>query len=136
VFVRADPVRGELRERLLVIPPVTLEFPRPLVLLAPGATRPVEVELTAARPGLAGELRLAAPPGWLVSPAAQPWSLAAIGDRARVSFQLTAPSTAATVELGASARVGEATYPRRRIEILHDHIPRQVLHPRARLTAV
>lgn len=136
VLVVADPVDGERRERLRVIPPVTLDFVRSLELLAPGSTRPVSVELTAARTGVSGELRLDAPAGWAVSPASHPFALRAPGDRARVDFTLTAPGGGGAARVAAVATVGKDRHDRRRVEIRHAHIPPQLLHPRARLTAV
>src|SRR5438309_3601584 len=79
----ADPARPALRRRLEVIAPVSLRFIAGVRLFAPGATRPVIVELTAARPRAAGTVRLEAPAGWTVTPASQPFRLAVPGEHAR-----------------------------------------------------
>ncbi len=65
-----------VRRRLDVIPPVSLRFTSGVQLFAPGAARPVTVELTAARARAAGTVRLEAPAGWIGRP-----RLAAISTR-------------------------------------------------------
>ena len=59
----ADPANATLRRRLDVIPPVSLRFVSGVQLFAPGAARPVTVELTAAR------ARRPAPCSWTRRPA-------------------------------------------------------------------
>jgi len=136
VQVIGDPVKGELRHRLRVIPPVSLELVRPLEIVKPGGAVPVDVQLKAARAKLAGQVRLAAPPGWLVAPETRAYALAAAGDTARVTFTLTAPSAPATAHVTASASAGDQSYDRSRIDIRYDHIPPQIMQPPATLTAV
>src|SRR3989454_6118677 len=95
----ADPAKLALRRRLEVIAPVSLRFIAGVRLFAPGAARPVTVELTAARARAAGTVQLDAPAGWTVTPAAQPFRLAAAGEHARFTFTVTARSEEHTSEL-------------------------------------
>src|SRR5208283_1603252 len=67
VQVTSNPARGEIRRRLDVIPPVSLGFGSEVELFAPGKSRPVEVEITAYRAGVAGTVQLEAPVGWKVN---------------------------------------------------------------------
>src|SRR5262249_11061183 len=67
----ADPANSGLRRRLTIIAPVSLRFIAGVHLFLPGATRPVVVEVTAARAGSAGTLQLDAPAGWTVTPGSQ-----------------------------------------------------------------
>ncbi len=136
VDVSVDPLRGEVRRSLEVVPPVSLAFLDPLELFAPGAARPVTVEVTAARGGSAGQLRLAPPTGWQVSPAAQPFHFLAPGERARFTFTLTAPPGPANAQIAADAEVGGRAYGTRRIELRYEHLPPILLQPRATLHAV
>ena len=57
----ADPAKPALRRRLEVIAPVSLRFVAGVRLFAPGAARPVTVELTAARARAVGTVQLDAP---------------------------------------------------------------------------
>ena len=136
VQVTADPAKGEIRRWLEVIPPVSLRFLSDVRLFAPGSESPVEVEVSSSRAGAAGTLELDAPPGWRVKPATQPFRLAAVGDRARLTFTVAAPARPATAAIAARARIEGASYSNRRVVIRHDHIPLQLLQPPARLKAV
>ena len=80
--------------------------------------------------------QLDAPSGWQVKPETQPFRLAAVGDRARLTFTVTAPAQPATAAITARVRIEGASYSNRRVVIRHDHIPLQLLQPPARLKAV
>ncbi len=136
VEVIRDPLRGEIRKRLQVIPPVTLGFGNDLELFAPGSTRTVVATVTAARPVAAGMLRLAAPAGWTVSPAEQAFHFGAAGQSGAFVFSITAPADTRTAEVTATARIGDHTYRTGREDISFPHIPEQLLQPPARLKAV
>ncbi|MFI5337018.1 MAG: PIG-L family deacetylase [Opitutales bacterium] len=136
VQVITDPVRGEIRRPLEVIAPVAVNWVQSLELFAPGTTKPVTVELTAARAHTAGKLGLEVPAGWQASPAAQDFSLAATGDHARFTFNLTAPASLGSAVITAHADIGLRHYHRGSSEVRYDHIPVQLLQWSARLKAV
>lgn len=136
VQVSNDRVKGEIRRRLDIIPPVSLAFAQDLELFAPGRTREVTMDVTAARAGSIGQVELQTPAGWKVTPASQPLQLASVGERARFTFTVTAPPQAASAAIVALAEVDGVRYRNRRVEIRHDHIPPQLLQPRAELKAV
>ena len=136
VQVIGDPVKGEIRRRLEVIPPVSLRFPEDLALFAPGSTRTVVIEVISARAGATGALQLEAPAGWQVSPATQPFSLTNYNETARFTFTVTAPKNSATARILATAAIDVQRYHNRHVEIRYDHIPPQLLQPPARLKAL
>jgi LmbE family N-acetylglucosaminyl deacetylase len=130
------PANATMRRRLDVIPPVSLRFVSDVQLFAPGAARPVTVELAAARASVAGTVQLEGPAGWRITAASQPFHLAGAGERARFTFTVTAPAQLATATLEASVEVNGARFNTQRIELRYDHIPFQLLQPVARLKAV
>ena len=136
VQVTTDPAKGEIDRKLDVIAPVSLTFASDVRLFAPGAARPVEVEVAAFRADTTGTLQLDAPTGWKVTPTTQSFRLKAIGDKARFTFTVTAPPQAATAGITASAEINRARFSSRRVEIRYDHIPLQLLQPPARIKAV
>ncbi len=136
VLVTTDATKGETRRRLDVIPPVTLHFATEVRLFAPGASRPVEVEVRANRAATAGTLQLDAPAGWKVSPATQSFRLGAVGEKVKLTFTVTARADAGTNSITAAAMVNGQRFGTDRTEIRYAHIPLQVLQPTARLTAV
>jgi len=96
----------------------------------------VEVEIRALRPGAAGSLRLDAPAGWQIAPAAQSFRLAKVDDKARLSFNVTAPAQPAATVITAEADVGGQRYRSARVTIHYEHIPPILLQPLARIRAV
>ena len=135
VQITAERSEGETRH-LEVISPVTLKLAASVELFAPGATRPMTVTVTSARSNVAGVLRLVAPDGWKISPASQSFHLAAAGDQAQFTFNVTAPPEPATASIGATAEVGGRLYDNERVVINYSHIPLLLLQPRAQFKAV
>jgi len=136
VQATTDPAKGEIRRRLDVIPPVSLSFPAPVELFAPGASRKVVVEVVSSRAGAAGTLELDTTAGWQASPASRAFRLAAVGDRAQLAFTVTGPKSGATGFVSARAEVVGATFGSQRLQIDYSHIPTQLLQPPARMRAV
>jgi LmbE family N-acetylglucosaminyl deacetylase len=135
VQITTNSVNGEVRRRMEVIPPISLDFASDIALIAPGTSHSVEVEMVASRADLTGILRLEAPQGWGVSPAKQSFHLATVGERARLKFSITAPPQSATARIIADAEIGGMRYRRQRVEINYPHIPPQLLQPLASLKA-
>lgn len=136
VQITADPAKGEVRRRLDVVPPVVLNVAREVELFTPGAEHVVEVEVRTARANQNGAVSLDAPAGWQVAPASQEFRLAAVGERARFAFKVTAPAQPVVGTITAQAKIGELTYRNTRREISYEHIPFQLWQPPARFKAV
>lgn len=126
----------EARRTVKIIPPVSLQLAGAVKLFAPGSTRQLSVEVTAARPGVQGELSLSAPAGWIISPEKRAFGFQAAGETRLLSFAVTAPAEPAIADLTAAAKIGGHTYNQQRVEIRYPHIPAQLLQPPARIRAV
>ncbi len=127
---------AQAKRKLVAIPPVALNFPFEVALFAPGATKSVILEVKAARAATSGTVRLEAPTTWKISPASRAFDLKQVGDMAQFTFNVTAPTQAASAEFTAVATVGKNSYPNGRFAISYAHIPVQLLLPPARLKAV
>jgi LmbE family N-acetylglucosaminyl deacetylase len=136
VQVTTNSVNSEIRRRMEVIPPVSLDFVSDIALFAPGTSHAVEVEMVASRADSTGILRLEAPGDWNVSPAKQSFHLATVGERAQFKFAITAPPQSATAKIIADAEIGGVRYRNQRVEINYPHIPPQLLQPLANLKAI
>ena len=136
VQLMEDAAKTMIRRRMEVIAPVSLSFAFNVKLFAPGATRPVDVDVAALRAGTTGTLQLDAPQGWKIEPAKQSFSLAKVGEHAKLAFKVTAPPQAAKSMITAKAQVNGMTYDTGRVEIRYSHIPPELLQPTARLKAV
>jgi hypothetical protein len=136
VQVAAARSEAQARRRMEVIPPVSLHLGTDVRLFAPGASKPVEVEVAASRADTSGSLALDAPSGWKVEPSSQPFHLAAVGDKASFTFTVTAPDHPVTSNVTAIATVKNKRYDTQRIEINYPHIPQLLIQSPARLKAV
>lgn len=136
VEIKRDPVAGEIRRDMEVIPPVSLNFSEDLILFTPGSEQSVTVEITSTRDDMNGILRLDAPAGWQVVPASHNFDLSQAGESAQFTFTITAPGQSTTSNLIASVEIDGQRYSNRRVEIHYDHLPPLVMQPSARLTAV
>lgn len=138
IFVDDEPVcltrdaQGEHRRRLDVIPPVSLAFSSEIYLVAPGKTKPVAVEISAARVNQHGTLGLEVPAGWKVVPSTQDFRLTALGEKTLVTFQVMAGAQPSSGRITAVATVDGRRYSNQRQEINYAHIPLQLLQPPAR----
>ena len=124
---------AQAKRKLVAIPPVVLSFPLEVALFAPGATKPVVVEMKAARANLHGIVRIDAPAPWKVAPAGRPFEFKQAGDKAQFTFEITAPAQPASANFAAVATVGKNSYTKGRIAIDYPHLPVQLLLPAARL---
>jgi LmbE family N-acetylglucosaminyl deacetylase len=122
--------------RLEVIPPVTLSFPSNVELFAPGAAKPLKIDVAALRSDGVGTVQLDVPAGWKVEPAAHPFKLGAVGARASFVFTVTAPSRPETASLNARVQINSATYGNQRVEVRYEHLAPVLLQPEARIKAV
>jgi hypothetical protein len=136
VQITTNSENREVRRRIEVIPPVSLDFPSNIALLAPGTSRPVDVEIVASREDSKGTLRLEAPQGWSVSPSEQLFHLKTVGERAQFTFTIKAPGKPETARIIADAEIGSAHYETGRVEINYSHIPPILLQPVASLKAI
>jgi LmbE family N-acetylglucosaminyl deacetylase len=125
-----------VRRRLDVIPPVSLRFVPNVAISTPGASRKVEVEVTASRDHSQGTLQLQSPVDWEIAPPKRPFQLAKAGQRLQVEFTITAPSKSDTAKVVARAEVNGVSCCTQREEINYPHIPTQVIQMPAVLKAL
>ena len=123
---------AQARRRVVVIPPVSLALNSEIFLVPPGTTKSVSVELTAARANTRGVLRLDLPASWSFAPGPQEFRLPNVGDKARVTFNVTAGAQPSSGRLTAIAKVEGQDYSNQRYEVRYDHLPTQLLQPPAR----
>ncbi len=125
-----------IHRRVNVIPPVSLRFISDAVVMTPGSSRAVEVEISAARANSSGSLQLEAPEAWVVKPARHAFDLKRVGQKARFVFTIVAPAKATTAKILATAEVHGVKYHNQRQEITYAHLPPQLLQPPTVMRAV
>ena len=137
----ADPVRGELRRDVNVVPAVALGFESPLLVIPTGTTanrQRVTVRVTnLRRQAASGSVALTLPTGWIAAPATAPFNLSGLNQRTLVTFDVTAPAArrAGAYPIAARATIGNATYTRDMQLIAYPHIQTHRLYTDASATA-
>jgi LmbE family N-acetylglucosaminyl deacetylase len=121
--------QGELTRPVVVEPPVALQWTQTALLFPTATARSVELQVKTNVPNASGALRIQAPAGWTVTPAAQDFRLSEAGLEASWSFRVTPPSGDDKAVLQASATVGNRTISVGMETISYPHIPTQVLFP-------
>ena len=136
-FRLVDPVRGELRRNVEVIPPLTVAFGTPFELV-PLETRgkphrvTVVVQSNAQHPN-GGTLRLDLPDGWSSSPKESGFALNRKGERATITVMVTPAANAFTgrYTLSAAAIVQGTAYDQTMRTIAYGHIQTHRLYSSA-----
>jgi len=142
----ADPVRGELRRFVSVVPKLTIGLDTELLVVPLGTaprTQRIVARVTSGSPDpVSGIVRLRIPAGWSVSPQEAPFALKGDGEQTSAAFTLTAPANrrAGSVDIEADARVGNATFSQDVQVISYPHIQTHRLywpaHARAQVVDV
>ena len=137
----ADPVRGELRRDVNVVPAVALGFESSLLVVPTGSTanrQRVSLHVTSLRrEAVNGTIALALPAGWTATPASVAFTLGAANERRLVSFDVTAPAARrpGAYPIAARATIGNATYSHDMQLIAYPHIQTHRLYTDAAATA-
>ena len=145
-FRFADPIRGELRRPVDVVPTVTVGLDTDLLIVPLGnapRTQRVVARVTSGSPApVSGTVRLRIPDGWSVFPQEAPFTLKGANEQTSAAFTLTAPANrrAGRFDIDAEARVGGTTFSRDVQAISYPHIQTHRLywpaHARAQVVDV
>ena len=131
-----DPVAGELRQPLVIAPPVFADFANGVLVFATDQARSVSVRVIAANGAVNGQLKLAAPDGWSVDPASVPIDLKAADAETVVTFTVKPPNQNSEGTLRATVTVGGHDYSFGRVRISYPHIGVHTLMPPAEAKVV
>jgi LmbE family N-acetylglucosaminyl deacetylase len=126
-----DRVAGEVREALVIAPPVFANLQNSVFVFADEKPKTVQVRVTASTGPVNGQLRLEAPKGWRIEPASVPVDLKAADAEAFATFTIHPPATAGEGSLRAIVTVGGRDFSFARERISYQHIGLQTLMPPA-----
>jgi LmbE family N-acetylglucosaminyl deacetylase len=137
----ADPVRGELRRPVSVVPRLTVGLDTTLLIVptgdTPRAQRVVARVMNGSPEPVSGTVRLRIPAGWSVSPQEAPFTLPIEGAQTSAAFTVTAPANrrGGSVDIHAEARAGGSTFSQDVEVISYPHIQTHRLYWPARARA-
>jgi hypothetical protein len=132
----ADAVAGELPRRLVIAPPVFVNVLDSVFVFPTNRPKPVSVRVSAATGPVKGELKLAAPQGWDVSPASIPVDLKAANAEMMATFTVKPPNQDGEGMLRAMVSIDGRDYSLERVRISYPHIGVQTLMPPAQAKLV
>ena len=131
-----DPVAGELRQPLVIAPPVFAKIGDGVLVFPTDQPKPVSVHVTAATGPVKGELKLAGPEGWEVNPESVPIDLKGANAETAATFTVKPPNHNSEGVLRAIVSIGGRDYSFERVRISYPHIGVQTLMPPAEVKLV
>ena len=131
-----DPVAGELRQSLVIAPPVFTDFANPVLMFATNQPKSVSVRVIASTGPVKGQLRLTAPDGWHVDPAAVQIDLKGANAETVAAFTVKPPEQDSEGTLRAIASIEGREYSFGHVRISYPHIGVHILMPRAEVTVI
>ncbi len=132
----ADAVAGELPRPLAITPPAFVNVLDSVIVFPTNQPKPVSVRVTAATGPVKGELKLATPQGWEVSPASIPVDLKAANSEMVATFSVKPPNQNSEGTLRAIVSIDGRDYSLERVRISYPHIGVQTLMPPAEVKLV
>ncbi len=132
----ADAVAGELPRPLAITPPAFVNVLDSVIVFPTNQPKPVSVRVTGATGPVKGELKLATPQGWEVSPASIPVDLKAANSEMVATFSVKPPNQNSEGTLRAIVSIDGRDYSLERVRISYPHIGVQTLMPPAEVKLV
>jgi LmbE family N-acetylglucosaminyl deacetylase len=126
-----DPVIGEVRQNVVIAPPVFANLQNAVFVFADDKPKTVQVRVVASTGAVRGDLRLEAPNGWRIEPASAPVELKAADAEAFASFTIHPPPNPGEGTLRAIVNVDGQDYSFARERISYQHIGVHILMPAA-----
>jgi LmbE family N-acetylglucosaminyl deacetylase len=126
-----DPVIGEVRENLVIAPPVFANLQNSVFVFGDDKPKTVQVRVAASTGAIRGDLRLEAPKGWRIEPASVPVELKAADTESFATFTIHPPANPGEGTLRAIVKVDGQDYSFARERISYQHIGVHILMPPA-----
>jgi LmbE family N-acetylglucosaminyl deacetylase len=126
-----DPIAGEVRQDLVIAPPVFANLPNSVFVFADEKSKTVQVRVAASTGAVRGQLKLEAPKGWRIEPASVPIDLKSADAEMFGSFTIHPPPNPGEATLRAVVTVDGRDYSFARERISYQHIGVHILMPPA-----
>ncbi|HEY2124832.1 MAG TPA: PIG-L family deacetylase, partial [Chthoniobacterales bacterium] len=130
-YKTVDPVAGEVRESLVIAPPVFANFDDNVLVFPNGEAKRERVRVMATTGPVKGDLQLRAPAGWKIEPATVPIDLKGAGTEMVASFTVKPPAGEEEGIMAAVVSTGGKEYSFSRVRISYPHIGTHILMPPA-----
>jgi LmbE family N-acetylglucosaminyl deacetylase len=131
-----DTLPTEVPRSLVIAPPVFANVSNSVFVFATNEPKPVSVRVTTSAGPVKGELNLAVPGGWEVSPTSIPIDLKAADAEMAATFSIKPPNQSSEGTLRAIVSIDGRDYSFERVRISYPHIGVQTLMPPAQAKLV
>lgn len=136
VYKYNDNVYGETYKNFEIIPPVNISFDNEVLIFNNEDPKEVNINITAYKAGIEGELTLNAGEGWKIEPIKNSFSISQKGGTADSKFKITPPPGQSEAILIPQVKIGDQVYDTNLTEISYGYIPDQNLVVPARMKLV
>lgn len=136
IYKYNDPVRGEVRAPMEIVPPVMINLKSNSLVFAGNTAKSFEVNMLAGKANVAGRVGLELPKGWKATPEFLDFKLTRTGEEQLVTFSVTPPEGASEGALSVFAEVNGKRFDLGKKSIDYEHIPTQILLPKAEVKLV
>ncbi|HEX4639783.1 MAG TPA: PIG-L family deacetylase [Chthoniobacterales bacterium] len=130
-FRTVDRVLGEVRENLVIAPPVFVNLQNSVFVFGDDKPKTVQVRVIASTGAVKGQLRLEAPKGWRIEPSSVAVDLPAAENESSSTFTIHPPADAGEATLRAIVNTDGRDYSFARERISYQHIGNHTLMPPA-----
>lgn len=127
VYKNTDRVKGEVYRPFEIIEPVFANIADDVFIFENKAAKTVKVIVKAGAPNIKGQITLAHPNGWSISPEFVDVDMKLKGQEQVVEFALTPPSGQAEGLISPIVKLGGQSYTKKLVLIEYDHIPTQTV---------
>lgn len=127
VYKFNDEVFGETYENFEIVPAISLQFNEDILIFNNSKPREINVQVTANKPAISGELYLKAANGWKIKPVRSNFSIAEAGGNSVLTFEIIPPTDQSETSLIPEASLAGKVYSDKLVEIDYEHFPNQNL---------
>lgn len=127
VYKSSDPERGEFYRPFEIVPPVAASIAEDVYVFADQQAQTIEVVIRTNQDNLQGEVTLAHPDGWKISPETHVFDLKRKGAEEKLSFKIYPPEEQAEGKISPIVSTGGEYYTREMVIIAYDHVPTQTV---------
>lgn len=123
-----NPIKGEVREQLKIMPKITCSNQEDVLLLKTKSSKVVGVTLHAFSKSSKGVLRLDVPVGWNVQPQQQAFETKSAGETLTFEFKITAPDYETSGSISPKVILDNGEVFNKKLTVIdYDHIPKQYI---------
>jgi len=122
-----DPEKGQVHQPLEIVEPIYTSIADKVYIFEGGNSKDVKVVVKAMEKEQSGEVTLAVPEGWKISPSSFPFTIKNKGEENSYTFKVTPPTAPQAIDVSPVVTSNDRKYTRELFKIDYNHIPLQLV---------